>query len=242
MKERPILFSAPMVLAILEGRKTQTRRVVFKKRTTDFHSIEERDDGSLWPWRETDDAQDHWYQCPYGQPGDRLWVRETWNWFDPAELPAARIGKRAPFTWCQGPRTIEWYAAYSADGQLNHPCNGAPVLWRPSIHMPRWASRILLEVVNVRVERLRDISEADAQAEGIKALSKDGCTVKYGIPDRDGLPGNDDYGWHWHNWLSSAVLAYRQLWDQINGNGSWDKNPWVWVVEFKRVDNNGGAA
>jgi hypothetical protein len=107
--------------------------------------------------------------------------------------------------------------------------------WKPSIHMPRAASRILLEVVSVRVERLQDISEADAVAEGIKALTKDGRTIKYGIPDRDGLPGNDNDGWHWCNWMPDASLAYRRLWQEINGFGSWEANPWVWVVEFTRL-------
>lgn len=104
--------------------------------------------------------------------------------------------------------------------------------------MPRWASRLALEVTGVRVERVQDISEADAMAEGLKGLTKDGSLVKWGIPDRDGLPGNDDDGWHWKQWESDPRKAYRALWNSINGakpGRSWEANPWVWVVEFKRV-------
>lgn len=102
--------------------------------------------------------------------------------------------------------------------------------------MPRWASRITLEIVAVRVERLNEISEPDAKAEGLKALSKDGTLVKYGIPDRDGLPGNDDYGWHWKEWERDPRQSFRRLWESLNGPGSWDANPWVWVIEFRRVE------
>lgn len=119
--------------------------------------------------------------------------------------------------------------------------SGSP-RWRPSIHMPRWASRILLEVVSVRVERLNDISEGDAKAEGLAEISKDGKMFKFGIPDRDGLPGTDDHGWTWRDWKHSARNAFWQLWDSINGEGSWDDNPWVWVVEFKRIDQQETAS
>lgn len=108
--------------------------------------------------------------------------------------------------------------------------------WSPSIHMPRWASRMLIEITNVRVERLQNISEEDAIAEGLKAATKDGKTIKYGIPDRDGYPGNDDIGWGWCDWNVSPVLAYKRLWGSINGTESWDLNPWVWILEFKMVE------
>jgi len=102
--------------------------------------------------------------------------------------------------------------------------------------MPRWASRITLEITAVRVERLHDISEADAVAEGLACITKDGDrTRKYGIPDADGMPGTDDHGWPWNEWRSDPREAYRKLWESINGPGSWDLNPWVWVIEFKRV-------
>jgi hypothetical protein len=193
IKERPILFSGPMVLAILEGRKCQTRRVVKHVTHPDCPYL---------------DLAGMAVACPYGQPGDRLWVREA--------FAGGGHGQRV---------------VYRAD-EPSYPA----YRWRPSIHMPRCASRITLEITGVRVERLNDISEADAISEGIKALSKDGGrTIKYGIPDRDGLPGNDDDGWHWRNWMPDATLAYRQLWNQINGHDSWDANPWVWVLEFRKV-------
>ena len=104
--------------------------------------------------------------------------------------------------------------------------------------MPRWASRILLEIADVRVERLQEISENDAKGEGLAAISKDGQIFKYGIPDRDGLPGTDDHGWPWVDWKHSARNAFGRLWESINGAGSWDTNPWVWVVEFRVIEPN----
>ena len=210
MKERPILFSAPMVRAILDGTKTQTRRVV-----KDRH-IDAAPPACFFQWLRE--------RCPYGKPGDRLWVRETWNWFDPDEIPEVRRGRRAPFTGQQGAREIPWVAAYAADGHLEHEHFGC-ALWRPSIHMPRWASRILLEITAVRVERLQEINAADAKSEGIEGQFEDGPWRNY---QRDG---------HWfpEGKGTAPVMSYRTLWESINGPGSWDANPWVWVVEFKRV-------
>lgn len=169
MKERPIIFSGPMVRAILEGRKTQTRRVV--------------KDDTMLAWLNCDNVvkpiNDHVAHlgCPYGQPGDRLWVRET---FCPDYDPPI----------------------YKADEDQ------AKIAWKPSIHMPRWASRITLEITAVRVERLQDISDADALAEGCE-------------PFRE----ND----------MNAIDAYADLWADINGPENWEANPWVWVIEFKKV-------
>ena len=224
MKERPILFSGPMVKAILDERKTQTRRVVkqvphwehcgkdiMEWGLSDCYTEE---DGTHWLdiQTEVDDNSHKEIFCPYGQPGDRIWVRETWAQTD------TRFEK-VP-------------VAYRATD------DGRALLddkWRPSIHMPRWASRITLEITGIRVERLQEISEEDAIAEGLSAITKDGKLIKYGITDRDGLPGNDDYGWHWSKFEVDARFAYRKLWESINGPGSWDANPWVWVVEFKRA-------
>jgi hypothetical protein len=109
--------------------------------------------------------------------------------------------------------------------------------WRMKVgrFLPSWASRITLEIVNVRVERLQDISADDAIAEGLKGITMDWRLVKYGIPDADGYPGTDDIGWPWEDWRISPVDAYRRLWESINGSGSWDANPWVWVIEFRRI-------
>lgn len=194
MKERPILFNADMVRAILDGRKTQTRRVV----KADFDIIGECDDGSLWPWREDcENGGDIWYPCPYGQPGDRLWVRETWA--------------------MSGHQRVEYRAA-PADGS-DFRCVDR---WRPSIHMPRWASRITLEITAVRVERLQDISEEDAKAEGVWKYGDEDCWKIYTKTTSFGT--------------SCPRRSFESLWQSINGPDSWNANPWVWVIEFKRVE------
>ncbi len=199
MTDRPILFSAPMVRSLLAGTKTQTRRVAKHPLAQNLSYIV--DIGKGWFGDEEGEVQ---IRCPYGQPGDRLWVRETW---------AAPHGEDA-----RPPRAIQCdqmrihYAASEDRGGL---------LWRPSIHMPRWASRITLEVTGVRVERLQDISEADAMAEGVQCDS----TI-----DHRSARTEDGKLLHSH-----AVDQYRALWESSNGPGSWEANPWVWVVEFKGV-------
>ena len=203
MKERPILFSAPMVRALLAGTKTQTRRVVKLK---PWHQIEERDDGAPWPWMYDGERDaDHWLPCPYGQPGDRLWVREG---FSGPRCMEAQDGCAAtpPSKWGESSRIWYW-----ADGDPPTYGDWTRPRPRPSIHMPRWASRITLEVTGVRVERLQDISEADAVAEGVKNSLH--------------LPGG-----------RFATENFAHLWWSINGDGSWEANPWVWVVEFKRIE------
>ena len=198
MKERPIIFSGPMVRALLDGNKTQTRRVVKMK---PHHQIEERDNGTPWPWMYDGDRDaDSWMACPYGQPGDRLWVRESF---------CKIIGQSGG--WIE----TDYQATYTHGFRLGDSL-GLKKRWTPSIHMPRAASRITLEITSVRVERLQDISEADAQAEGV---TDDGSLVT-------DLDGKDRGG---------TIAAYATLWEVINGVGSWDDNPWVWVVSFKRA-------
>lgn len=217
MKERPILFSAPMVRAILEGRKTQTRRVV-KPGPPDGLGMY----ACLGAWRYegVDYRANEVETCPYGVPGDRLWVRETWQMVDPLEVPENRRGSRAPFTGCQGARIIPWVATYRADGELAHERYG-DIVWKPSIHMPRWASRITLEITGVRVERLQDISEEDALAEGVHRFD-----------------WQDDNG----ECPATTREAFARLWASINGPDSWTANPWVWVVEFRRIGDGRAAA
>src|SRR3990167_4436212 len=217
MKERPILFNGAMVRALLAGTKTQTRRVVKMK---PHHQIEERDDGTPWPWMHDGERNaDSWLACPYGQPGDRLWVRETFvqGWdHDPVTDRIKRFdsdGKQIPIkTWYRADETdIGWC---DADGwEANTP-------WKHSIHMPREASRITLEVTGVRVERLQDISEADALAEG--------CTQNH-----NGHFWGGPHQTSGMKQMATALQAYQDLWESINGPGSWDANPWVWVVEFR---------
>jgi len=218
MRERPILFSGPMVRALLEGRKTQTRRAV-KVQSPDGVWSPERD-GKWWPTN-GEDYVDTGVACPYGKPGDRLWVRETWG----AVPRLAGCEKVCPERDHDG-QGIRYRATWDRVHSVR---------WRPSIHMPRVASRISLEITEVRVERLQDISEDDARAEGLKAITKDGHTVKYGIPDSDGFPGTDDTGWPWAEWNVDPRKAFRRLWERINGAESWAANPFVWVLSFQRV-------
>lgn len=187
MKERPILFSGAMVRAILDGRKTQTRRVMTERHR--YHFIEDCGDLAL---------------CPYGKPGEHLWVRETWA--QPAALDPGPTVYRADYPACV-PAGFE-----------NIPPADA-ITWKPSIHMPRALCRLALEITGVRVERLNDCSAADAIAEGI-------------APE---LEGWTDYGNPSCQMCLDPLDSYRTLWDSINGAGAWAVNPWVWVVEFRRV-------
>ena len=198
MAEKPILFSGEMVRAILDGRKTQTRRVI--KQMADAVPGYDVAEEKLWV------DQAHWYEVtsPYGRPGDRLWVRETWQ----AQSTTGEWWHEVP------KRERELHNWSIIDRATNEDFN--PPKWIPSIFMPRWASRILLEVTAVRVERLQDISEDDAVAEGVAAT-----------------PFTP------HGWDKEDVHrdGFRVLWDSINrkrGYG-WDVNPFVWVVEFKQV-------
>lgn len=212
MKERPILFSGPLVRALLDGNKTQTRRVVKMK---PHHQIEERDNDTPWPWMYDGERDaDSWMACPYGQPGDRLWVRESF---------CKIIGQSGG--WIE----TDYQATYTHGFRLGDSL-GLKKRWTPSIHMPRDASRITLEITSVRVERLQDISEADAMAEGIvecpiPADDEGPRRIGYMVGPDDGKSG-----------LSvTPIQAYRDLWESINGPDSWTTNPWVWVVEFKRL-------
>ena len=204
VKERPILFSGPMVRAILEGRTTQTRRVIKPKH--EFF-VDDGHDGInrvYYPCYVTGEPEPQEILCPYGSVGERLWVRETW-----AVVP--KVSDDGPKHKAKGDGTG---ATWRADWNGNP--SGFP--WKPSIHMPRWASRITLEVTGVRVERLNDISEADAYSEGVTIPSH----YKFAS---NGRP-ND---------RNEARVTFETLWESINGPESWPLNPWVWVVEFKRI-------
>lgn len=246
MKERPILFSGEMVRAILDGRKTQTRRVVKPQPSYDFgwYPGVGNDGKSLHYANES-----HWRKgaavdwCPYGQPGDRLWGREAWAQAHPLAVQPGRYSQPGQ-AGIPGPPNVQYRTIYRADGEplqvwrnadqshpyftLDGPCDdiaakfptvssnytrgGKAIHWSPSIHMPRWASRITLEITGARVERLQDISENDAQAEGYPGTEIDGKHIPW-----SGL------GW------------FMAVWQCINGVASWDANPWVWAIEFKRL-------
>jgi hypothetical protein len=230
MKERPILFNGEMVRAIVEWKKTQTRRIIKPQpslykggchpKNKPKHSApyfdcycgdkktpeNPRGMGQNWCWWTEDDRQGiDWIKCPYGVPGDRLWVRETWG-----------IGTRlCPSMGCID--GIEYRADQGFIDDIEilplNPCIPDYVQaenykegWKPSIHMSRWASRITLEITDIRVERLQDISEEGAKAEGVE----------------------------WYPALK-PIRLFQDLWEDINGKESWDLNPWVWVLEFKRL-------
>jgi len=199
-RERSIIFSGPMVRAILAGRKTQTRRVLKPQPAGLVNGM---------PYYEGRDAA-KLPTCPYGKAGDKLWVRE-----------ACYITKACE----DGAPLCDPVVIYRADGCEDQP-NG--YVSRPSIHMPRWASRITLEVVSVRVERLQDISEANAEAEGVSRC------CPFGVCNGGGFIGGDE-NCRCADITPTQVFAHR--WDSINGKRgySWDSNPWVWAIEFRRV-------
>ena len=199
MKERPIIFSGPMVRAILEGRKTQDRRVV-KPQPSVVHGV--HSDASITTnlcFR----LGDQRIHCPYGRPGDLLWVRETWRAFEPDRV---RFGGRGAMSglmmrvYANPPIEGESIIEYRAD----HPKASG---WKSSAQMPRWASRITLEVTDVRVQRVQEISERDATAEGFNPITRD-CKVP----------------------------KFRELWDSTNAKRApWASNPWVWAITFREL-------
>jgi len=216
-KERPILFSGPMIQTLLDGRKTQTRRAV--KGTEDFDDFirdVDPDEGPFWRFSLSDGGATQCAErdCPYGQPGDRLWVREAFivgHRMEGGEsIYCDEDGRELPETvWYRADN--EEFCWTDDEGRRTE-----TVPWKSPIFMPRWASRLTLEITEVRVERLHEITEADALAEGC-----DGdCPIGY-IPAYQAGP---------------LRYHYSQVWVSINGPGSWDANPWVWAIEFRRLD------
>lgn len=217
VRERPILFAGEMIRAVLDGRKTQTRRVV----------------KSAWqglPLDNPDYLREVLAKSPYGAAGDRLIVRETWKYADWTEdgYPfiayqadnSSRLIENYPSEWAE--RVSDTWSALSDPSNYRIDNRAADRRWRPSIHMPRWASRLTLEITDVRVERLREISEADARAEGVEPLH---VTAVARGPNP----------FYYRDEFSS-------LWDSLNakregGAYAWDRNPWVWVIEFRKSDS-----
>lgn len=220
MKERPILFSSPMVLALLAGTKTQTRRIVKPLPNGLRPNCYVARNGERWVFTGGDRNGDmHGVLCPYGEAGDRLWVRETLReendgWTYAADGASIELPKNDP----RVPAMVSW--AHHKEGST---C--------VSIHMPRWASRIDLEIVEVRVQRLRDLEaapdlgEADVLAEGLSFVED---MPGAGLPRQYGLPGRMVSRTPWG--------AFQKLWDEINGERApWDSNPFVWAVTFRRI-------
>ncbi|KKN45081.1 hypothetical protein LCGC14_0686630 [marine sediment metagenome] len=204
MKDRPILFSTDMVKAILEGRKAMTRRIIKKEIKKELYP------GELLEY------------CPYGQVGDRLWVRETWRTGRGLDgLPPRLSGVNSPFQYKADMSSVRGndVTKYSPWGK-----------WRPSIFMPRWASRINLEITGVRVERLREITLDDIQLEGFKETNLP--------PLKDDIKAHESF----RKGLLALDLATRfgRYWDTLNAKRGygWSVNPWVWVVDFKQKGNN----
>ncbi|MFV5159563.1 hypothetical protein ACJ42E_018905 [Klebsiella pneumoniae] len=239
MKERGMIFNGEMVRAILDGRKTQTRRIMAPQPADDIErGIFPNPEVIGWKSsRRHKHGSTTAHFCHYGKPGDRIWVRETWGVVSHAfsddglmidwvpDRPATAIHEM-PF----GNGYYSGYAIYAADGDFtwgdDDGYEDGRSCWKPSIHMPRAASRILLEITDVRAERLNTISEEDARAEGII----DGGCLNCGEPEPCGCANPEP----------DATDAFAYLWQSIYGQESWKANPWVWVIEFKRVE--GGAA
>lgn len=238
IKERPILMSAPMVQAILEGRKTQTRRIVKSKSDLNHYnkvfvlSRDEYNNDVAPEFKEKVVAKkpmalffrnfinDLDIECPYGNVRERLWVRETF--FEVYDDQFRPTGK-----YCYAATHQGYVHVLDEDGGIKINKDGSDASpWKPSIHMPRKASRILLEITGIRAERLQDISEDDAIAEGILF--------------------NGDYELWWdyqrEQWICvDPIDSYKSLICKINGPETWERNPWVWVVEFKVIEVKGGS-
>ena len=231
MKERSLIAKPWEVRPFLEGRKTRLRRVVklpshIKHHELDLTRMQDGYPDGVRPiWGDDNEPNLFSTRNPYGQPGDRLWVKETYMPDPP------RDGTWCSVAWEDDMRLDEIPERYRIAKHVIHRASWGGVEtvgWKPSIHMPRWASRITLEIVSVHVERLNEITEEDAKAEGIEEIkslpivrgaTRSKCWRDYGI----GVG------------FFQPVQSFRSLWESINGPGSWDANPWVWVVEFRRL-------
>ncbi|MGP2644820.1 hypothetical protein ACTVKS_15350 [Serratia bockelmannii] len=229
MKERPVIFNGEMVRAIIDGRKTQTRRVMKVQPSEHFHPMNmslELDYSARWYTPGVIDkdgylqpatgqvfgvaGEDEGYACPFGAVGDLLWVRETWSSDFANYYPNDRVWYAADNNRCSDIEVVNGVRGiYSPESDVH-----VPFRWRPSIHMPRWASRITLEITGVRVERLNDISDGDAISEGCSTAD-----MKSG---------------------ECVADVFARLWSSIYGGDSWNANPWVWVIEFKPVEAQHG--
>ncbi|PXJ26349.1 hypothetical protein DMR11_00075 [Klebsiella pneumoniae] len=223
MKERGMIFNGEMVRAILDGRKTQTRRIMAPQPADDIERCIFPNPEAIG-WKSSlrhKHGSTTAHFCHYGKPGDRIWVRETFQGplFDYDLMDS----------YCKDPTPFEKpeFCVYKADGvpapEFYDADDELHCCWRPSIHMPRWASRILLEITDVRVERLNAISQEDAQAEGMELT---GWRPTYSDPDSGGE-------------VMTPYDNFAELWSSIYGDESWKANPWVWVISFERVE--GGA-
>lgn len=229
MAEKPILYTGPMVRGILMDCKKQTRRVITHNPDEDGLSF----NTEIGEWQ---DSRGRIYHCPYGKPGDFLWVRESFVPVPDLDHDAWDDHHISAFEWnrcgCKVkdiPEELQVLeSVIHAEGYDRSTLN-----WRPSIHMPRWASRILLKITDIRVERLQDITERDARAEGVERVGGHNSITPWKNYQGTEYPCEN---------FASAVVSFASLWDSINGNRkigcedvSWKANPWVWVIDFERV-------
>jgi hypothetical protein len=245
MKEHPIIFNGEMVRAILDGRKTQTRRIMKpqpKPTPDDYYGKK----GHQWPSKkhqsmlhvegELQNGYGNWNglasdACPLGAVGEHLWVRETFciGKYEAEDKLPGYGGEELYISQCLGDDDVI-YKQHAVDIG----CNILEATWKPSIHMPRSACRIILQITNIRVERLQEINEQDASAEGM-------TFTDFGLNQF----GNQQPGWLWRKsssheeCLCSAKFAFANLWTSIYGGRAWSDNPWVWVIEFKVLTTNG---
>ncbi len=220
-KERSILFSAPMVRACLDGSKTQTRRIVKPQPDVDITEIHHARDGIFMAYIKQKYGQEYEIKCPYGKVGDLLWVREAW-----------RVGKG--YDEIPGSMFTSPAVHYEADSVRDD-----KITWgryRHARFMPRWSSRLTLKITDVRVERLNDISEEDAKAEGVAHENMIVSVNCYGGATHEEHDDRYFYDGCQEEGFKDPVEAYQSLWESINSKGSWSLNPWVWVIGFNRED------
>lgn len=245
MTERGMIFNAEMVRAVLDGSKTQTRRIIQSPaknmQATGQKVIDYREPGDKWygehvfsmrnqsgTWCDYTKEQ-FLAKCPFGAVGDRLWVRETWM----PDAPRDGTWADVEFYGCKGSPLSMIPERYRKPEHCIHRASweGSEMVgWTPSMHMPRWASRITLEITSVRVERLNGISEEDAAAEGV------GSAVWFagkGVPEEQWTSLGEHGAYR-----ASHINSFATLWESIYGADSWQANPWVWVIEFKRVEGD----
>jgi hypothetical protein len=229
MKERPILFSGQMVRAILDGRKTQTRRIVKPQPSPslglhpDYNDVAKIGRNGRKPDQYGIFDGEKCIPCPYGAPGDRLWVRETFRHVAVGQVPSVQYGFAYQADGAMKLNPATTLVGFRPSGPLH--ISSEPIRWRPSIHMPRWASRITLEIKYVGVERLHDIDIDDIAHEGLQSTE---FMPKLKWAPMDGYIHGDDH--------EAVRDGWRRLWESINGADSWAANPYVWVIEFKRIE------
>ncbi len=215
VRERPILFSKQMILALLSGAKTQTRRAIKCPQWFEGHLLHAKNEHGGYDVMSDHEGGEQMF-CPYGKPGYQLWVKETHCLVaDPGAEPSEYRGTHRGE--CV---VVDYYASGPHTRIMDRIPKGSANArrWRPSIFMPKWASRITLEIESVRVERLQEISDMDALAEGVTIRTDAHIASEYV-----------------HGAVSPAQFEYFALWEAINGRGSWDKNPWVWVLTFRKL-------